>query len=132
MENEVIFIPLDRIRIVNPRCRDRRKFEKIVESIRNLGLKKPIQVCVRQGNPPDGQPCYDLVCGQGRIEAFQALGYLEIPAVLIEASKEDLLIMSLVENMARRYPAPGDLIIEIDRLKQAGYNNAAIARKLDL
>ena len=132
MEHEVIFIPIDRIRIVNPRCRDRRKFEKIVESIRNLGLKKPIQVSLRPGTSPDGLPLYDLVCGQGRIEAFQALGFLEIAAVLVEASKEDLLIMSLVENMARRYPAPGDLIVEIDRLKQAGYNNAAIGRKLDL
>ena len=111
MENEVIFIPIDRIRIVNPRCRDRRKFEKIVESIRNLGLKKPIQVSLRPGTSPDGLPQYDLVCGQGRIEAFQALGFLEIAAVLVEASKEDLMIMSLVENIARRYPAPGDLIV---------------------
>ena len=59
----------------------------------------------------------ELLRDQGRIEAFNALGYLEIPALVVEASKEDLLIMSLVENMARRYPAPGDLIIEIDRLK---------------
>ena len=132
MENEVIFIPLDRIRIVNPRLRDRRKFEKIIESIRNLGLKKPIQVSQRATPPADGQPHYDLVCGQGRIEAFHALGHLEIPALVVEASKEDLLIMSLVENMARRYPAPGDLIIEIDRLKQAGYSNVAIGKKLDI
>ncbi len=132
MENEVIFIPLDRIRIVNPRLRDRRKFEKIIESIRNLGLKKPIQVSPRQSASADGQQHYDLVCGQGRIEAFNALGYLEIPALVVEASREDLLIMSLVENMARRYPAPGDLIVEIDRLKQAGYSNAAIGKKLDI
>ena len=132
MENEVIFIPLDRIRIVNPRLRDRRKFEKIIESIRNLGLKKPIQVSPRHGASADGQPHYDLVCGQGRIEAFNALGYLEIPALVVVASKEDLMIMSLVENMARRYPAPGDLIIEIDRLKQVGYSNVAIGKKLDI
>ena len=132
MENEVIFIPLDRIRIVNPRCRDRRKFEKIVESIRNLGLKKPIQVSPRQAGSADEQPHYDLVCGQGRIEAFNALGYLEIPALVVNASKEDLMIMSLVENMARRYPAPGDLIVEIDRLKQTGYSNVAIGKKLDI
>lgn len=131
MEN-VIFIPLDRIRIVNPRLRDRRKFEKIIESIRNLGLKKPIQVSPRHGASADGQQHYDLVCGQGRIEAFNALGYLEIPALVVEASKEDLMIMSLVENMARRYPAPGDLIVEIDRLKQAGYSNVAIGKKLDI
>jgi len=132
MENEVIFIPLDRIRIVNPRLRDRRKFEKIIESIRNLGLKKPIQVSPRHGASADGQQHYDLVCGQGRIEAFNALGYLEIPALVVEASKEDLMIMSLVENMARRHPAPGDLIAEIGRLKQAGYSNVAIGKKLDI
>ncbi len=132
MQNEVIIIPLDRIRIVNPRLRDRRKFEKIIESIRNLGLKKPIQVSLRQGASADGQRHYDLVCGQGRIEAFNALGYFEIPALVVEASKEDLMIMSLVENMARRYPAPGDLIIEIDRLKQAGYSNVVIGKKLDI
>lgn len=74
MEKEVIFIPLDRIRIINPRYRERRRFEKIIDSIRNLGLKKPIQVSLRQGGPDDGQPSYDLVCGQGRVEAFQALG----------------------------------------------------------
>jgi len=132
MENEVVFISLDRIRVVNPRYRERRRFEKIIESIRNLGLKKPIQVSPRQGGPADGQPSYDLVCGQGRVEAFHALGYLEIPAVVVEASKEDLMIMSLVENMARRYPAPGDLIAEIERLKQAGYSNVAVGRKLDI
>ncbi len=41
------------------------------------------------------------------------------------------MIMSLVENMARRFPSPGDLIVEIDRLKQAGYSNVAIGKKLD-
>jgi ParB family chromosome partitioning protein len=132
MESELKYIPLDHIRIVNPRCRDRRKFEKIVESIRNLGLKKPIQVSPRRGTSGDGQPHYDLVCGQGRIEAFTSLGYLEIPALVVDASKDDLLIMSLVENMARRHPSPGDLIIEIERLKQAGYTNVAIGLKLDI
>ncbi|MBN8460091.1 MAG: ParB N-terminal domain-containing protein [Verrucomicrobia bacterium] len=132
MKNEVIFIDLDRIRIANPRSRDRRKFEKIVESIRNLGLKKPIQVSLRPGALPDGQPAYDLVCGQGRIEAYKSLGYRQIPALVIAAPKEDLLVMSLVENMARRFSAPGDLIAEIERLKQAGYSNVAVGRKLDI
>lgn len=132
MKDEVILIPLDHIRIVNPRFRDRKKFEKIINSVRNLGIKKPILVCPRPDVRIEGRPCYDLVCGQGRIEAFRALGYQEIPALVVEASKEDLLIMSLVENMARRFPSPGDLIIEIDRLKQAGYSNVAIGKKLDM
>ena len=47
MNDEVKMIPIDRIRILNPRHRDQKKFELIVQSIKNLGLKKPIQVSLR-------------------------------------------------------------------------------------
>ena len=43
-ESHVRMIPVDKIRVVNPRVRDKKKFEKIVESIAALGLKKPITV----------------------------------------------------------------------------------------
>ena len=131
MKDEVKMIPIDQIRILNPRHRDRKKFEIIVQSIKNLGLKKPIQVSLRSAQEEEGAG-YDLVCGQGRIEAFIALGHKEIPAVVVEISKEERLLRSLIENMARRYPAPLALIREIERLKAAGYNNAEIARKLDI
>jgi ParB family chromosome partitioning protein len=61
-----------------------------------------------------------------------ALGHKEIPAVIVEISKEERLLRSLVENMARRHPAPLALIREIERLKAAGYGNTEIARKLDI
>lgn len=131
MKDEIIMVSLDRIRILNPRHRDRKKFEAIVQSIRNLGLKKPIQVSLRSAQEEEG-PGYDLVCGQGRIEAYIALGYKEIPAVVVEVSKEERLLRSLVENMARRYPAPLALIREIERLKAAGYTNVEIGEKLDI
>jgi ParB family chromosome partitioning protein len=131
MNDEVRMIQIDQIRILNPRHRDRRKFELIVQSIKNLGLKKPIQVSLRSAQEPEGIG-YDLVCGQGRIEAFIALGHKEIPAMIVEIAKEERLLRSLVENMARRYPAPLALIREIERLKLAGYGNTEIARKLDL
>src|SRR5208283_2182343 len=124
-------IPIDRIRILNPRHRDRKKFEVIVQSIKNLGLKKPIQVSIRSAQEAE-EPGYDLVCGQGRIEAFIALGHKEIPAVVVEVSKEDRLLRSLVENMARRFPAPLALMNEIDRLKAQGYNKNEISKKLDI
>jgi ParB family chromosome partitioning protein len=131
MNDEVKLISIDRIRILNPRHRDRKKFEVIVQSIKNLGLKKPIQVSLRSSQEEEG-PEYDLICGQGRIEAFMALGHKEIPAVIVEISKEERLLRSLVENMARRHPAPLALIREIERLKAAGYGNTEIARKLDI
>jgi ParB family chromosome partitioning protein len=129
--DEVKMIPIDHIRILNPRHRDRKKFELIVQSIKNLGLKKPIQVGLRSAPDADG-PEYDLVCGQGRIEAFTALGYKEIPAIVVEVSKEDRLLRSLVENMARRFPDPHDLLQEIERLKAQGYTNVTIGKKLDV
>ena len=132
MKDKVIMIPLERIRIVNPRCRNRMIFEKIVESIREHGLKNPIQVSPRVTANGEGDAEYDLVCGQGRIEAFQSLGYQEIPAVVVEASKEDRMIMSLVENMARRNSTPADLMAEIERLQAAGHSKHAIGRKLGL
>ena len=93
MKEEIILIPIDQIRILNPRHRDRRKFELVVESIKTLGLKKPIKVSVRS-NQKEGEAPYDLVCGQGRIEAFKALGHTEIPAIVADLPKEERLLMS--------------------------------------
>src|SRR5689334_16088572 len=131
MNEEIKIISIENIRILNPRQRDRKKFEVIVQSIKSVGLKKPIQVSLRSDTEGEG-PGYDLVCGQGRIEAFIALGHKEIPAIVVEISKEERLIRSLVENIARRYPDPMDLIREIERLKQLGYNNLQISQKLDV
>jgi ParB family transcriptional regulator, chromosome partitioning protein len=131
MNEEVKMIPIEQIRILNPRHRDKKKFELIVQSIRKLGLKKPIQVSLRAADENEGEG-YDLVCGQGRLEAFMALGFKKIPAIVVQISKEDRLLRSLVENMARRLPSPMELINEIQRLKAQGYNHSEIGRKLDI
>ena len=131
MNEEVKMIPIEQIRILNPRHRDKKKFELIVQSIRKLGLKKPIQVSLRASDEAEGEG-YDSVCGQGRLEAFMALGFKEIPAIVVQISKEDRLLRSLVENMARRLPSPMELINEIHRRKKQGYNNTDIGRKLDI
>ena len=131
MKEEIKLIPIESIRILNPRHRDQKKFQAIIQSIKNLGLKKPIKVSLRAAHE-GSEPGYDLVAGQGRIEACLALGFKEIPAIVVAVSKEDRLLLSLVENMARRFPAPMDLIAEIQRLKGAGYSNIAIGQKLDI
>jgi ParB family chromosome partitioning protein len=61
-----------------------------------------------------------------------ALGFKKIPAIVVQISKEDRLLRSLVENMARRLPSPMELINEIHRLKAQGDNNSDIGRKLDI
>lgn len=131
MKEEVKMIPIESIRILNPRYRDQKKFQAVIQSIKNVGLKKPIKVSLRAGTEGD-EPGYDLVAGQGRIEACLALGFQEIAAIVVNLSKEDRLLMSLVENMARRFPSPMDLVAEIQRLKGEGYSNMVIGEKLDV
>ncbi|MBF0626471.1 MAG: ParB N-terminal domain-containing protein [Magnetococcales bacterium] len=128
----VHMIPVEQIEILNSRERNRAVFQRdIVENIAHIGLKKPVTVSRRENGGATGKP-YNLVCGQGRLEACIALGEKEIPAIVLEASEEDCLIMSLVENLHRRQVRPVELMREIGALKERGYANAEIARKTDL
>ena len=128
MKENIEFIPLDKIRILNPRTRSKKFFAPVVESIRTLGLKKPIKVSRTKAK--DGM--FDLVYGQGRIEAFRQLGHDAIPAIVVEIPTEERLLMSLVENMARRFPRHTDIILEIRRQHEAGESHSAIGRKLGI
>src|SRR3982751_3933838 len=122
----IITVPIASITVLNPRSRSKKIFQELVTSISHLGLKKPITVAARQ----DGSG-YDLVCGQGRLEAFLALGESEIPAVVINASHEDCFVMSLVENLARRQHSPLELMHRIGDLRKRGYTIAQVASKTD-
>jgi ParB family chromosome partitioning protein len=124
---EVTLVPTDRIRILNPRVRNRRTFEEMVENIAKIGLKRPITVALREGTD---QAEYDLVCGQGRLEAFIQLKKKAIPAIVIDADETDCLVMSLVENCARRQHRPIDLMREIGTLRERGYTDRQIASKI--
>lgn len=123
---EIRMVPVDLITILNPRVRNKRIFQELVDSIAHLGLKKPITVSQRPGKAR-----YDLVCGQGRLEAFIALGQSEIPAIIVEASEEDCYVMSLVENLARRQHSPLELVHAIGVLAARGYSHSEIAAKVD-
>jgi ParB family chromosome partitioning protein len=122
-------IPIGAIEVVNPRARNRRIFKEIVTSVAELGLKRPITV---KRKPGDGEPRFDLVCGQGRLEAYQALGQREIPAIIVDATNEDSAIMSLVENCARRQHRSIDLLHDIEGMRHRGYEFDDIARKTGL
>lgn len=124
-------IPIAEIHIANPRPRSRGRWLMIVANIREVGLKKPITV-VRRFEPGADGTQFELVCGQGRIEAFLSLGETTIPAIIAEASREDQFLMSLVENIARRPPSNRDILREVRSLRERGYSVAEIARKIGM
>lgn len=124
--SDIRMVPVDAITVLNPRVRNKKIFNELVTSIAHLGLKKPITVSARRDRSG-----YDLVCGQGRLEAFLALGQTEIPAIVLEASEEDCFVMSLVENLARRHHSPIELMRQITALRERGYSVTEIAAKTD-
>ncbi|WP_243406077.1 plasmid partitioning protein RepB C-terminal domain-containing protein [Sphingosinicella sp. YJ22] len=126
---QVEMIPISRVVVINPRVRNRRVFNEIVESIALVGLKRPITVTRRV----EGEEIYyDLVCGQGRLEACRTLGFGEIAALIVSADEEDCLVSSLVENCARRQHRALDLLHDIGEMKKRGYAIAEVARKTGL
>lgn len=129
-DDPVQMIPIEQINVVNTRSRGQEKFKEIIASIKALGLKKPITVTPASGKYGPGK--YDLVCGEGRVLAFQSLGETTIPARVQNLTTEDLLLMSLVENLARRQARCAELLGEIAALKERGYTVPQIAKKTNL
>lgn len=129
-EHTIEMIAVDKIRILNPRERNKRKFQEMVDSIDRVGLKKPITVSSTNSAKTNSE--YGLVCGQGRLEAFIKLNQTKIPAFVIQATEEDCLIMSLVENIARRQHSSLELMQDISNLENRGYSNSEIAQKTGL
>lgn len=129
----VQLIPIASIRVLNPRMRDQKKFQQIVQSISRVGLKKPITVSRRAGSEGSSSTAtYDLVCGQGRLEAFIALGETEIPALVGSFTMEERLLMSLAENITRRQPLRFEHIQQLLTLKERGYSTRQISEKVDV
>lgn len=128
--SEIKLIPIDKINILNPRVRNQKVFLDIATNMTQVGLKRPITVTPSRSGA-EGKD-YDLICGQGRIEAFMACGQVEIPAIIIDASEEQALIMSLVENLARRQHRAADLLQGVEILQKKGYDAVQIAEKTGL
>ena len=123
---DIQWVPIDSIRVPNPRGRDRKKHQRITDSIRQVGLKKPITLRPRN----DGG--YDLVCGQGRLESFRQLGQTTVPAIIREVSEEDMLLMGLIENFARRRPTSMETVRQLAALRDRGYSHAQTGQKVGM
>lgn len=126
---QVEMVPVADVVVMNPRARNRRVFNDIVESIALVGLKRPITVT---RHSEKDSTLYHLVCGQGRLEACKLLGYEEVPALVVTADEEDCLVSSLVENCARRQHRALDLLREIGLMRERGFAVTEIARKTGL
>jgi ParB family transcriptional regulator, chromosome partitioning protein len=85
--------------------------EELKASIRQAGLLQPIVVRPR---PNDGG--YELIAGERRLRACQALGWERIPAVKREVDDRTALTLALIENLQRDDLSPVDEARGYERL----------------
>ncbi len=117
--------PCEKIKVINPRNRDKEQFEMNVQSIDGVGLMKPIRV---NDKFLERTGFYELICGQGRLEAHQKLGRPTVLAEVVTCTRKEAYLQSLVENLARTKPGSMEFARELKRLSDEGWNYARIAR----
>ena len=118
-------VPIDQIKVINSRNREKEQFDKNVESIDTVGLLKPIRVndkfLERTGT-------YELICGEGRLLAHKRLKRDKIKAEVVTCTRKDAYLQSLIENLARTKRGSMDYARELKRLHDEGWSYKQIAR----
>src|SRR5574340_319945 len=111
-------LPVDKIKVINPRNREAEQFAMNVQSIDHVGLMKPIRV---NDKFLDRTGMYELICGEGRLLAHKKLGRAAVLAEVITCTRKDAYLQSLVENLARTKPGSMNFARELKRLHDEGW-----------
>lgn len=114
-EGSLVELPIQDIR-PNPlqprRDVDPAALEELKSSIKQAGLLQP--VVVRPA--PGGHGVYELIAGERRLRACQALGWEKIPAVRRDVDDRTVLTLALIENLQRDDLSPVDEARGYERL----------------
>ena len=97
-DEQVIPLPLDQVGggPFQPRQEfEARELDELAASIRANGILQPI--IVRAG----GAAGYEVVAGERRVRAARLAGLTDIPAIVRRYSDDEVLVLSLVENIQR-------------------------------
>lgn len=109
---DVSHVDVDSIKPFVKRSRKAEDFERVKQSIAEVGLKMPIQIrdittrpADERRRPDGGLYRYELIVGQGRLEAHKELGKKRIAAFILDAPEAEIVGRFLAENMIRK-PLP--------------------------
>ncbi len=118
-------IPIDKVKVINSRNREKEQFDMNVASIEHVGLLKPIRV---NDKFVERTGLYELICGEGRLLAHQKLGRERVVSEIVTCNRKEALLQSLVENIARTKPDSMDFARELNRLHDEGWDYKRIAQ----
>lgn len=117
-------IPIEEVKVINSRNREKKQFQMNVESIDHVGLLKPIRV---NDKFLERTGMYELICGEGRLLAHRKLDRSKVVAEVVTCTRKEAYLQSLVENIARTSPRSMDFARELKRLHDEGWNYKKIA-----
>ncbi len=120
-----LMIPIERVKVINPRIRDEEQFQMNVRSIENNGMVMPIRV---NDKFLERTGFYELICGEGRLIAHQRLGKSQIMAEVVTCTRKEAYLQSLVENLARSRPGTMEFARELKQLNDEGWDFARIGK----
>lgn len=118
-------VPIEQVKVINSRSRDKEQWEMNVESIDAVGLLKPIRV---NDKFFERTGFYELICGEGRLLAHKKLGRSEVMAEIVTCTRKEAHLQSLVENLARTKPDSMDYARELKQMYDEGWDFQQIAR----
>ena len=84
------------------RRREWGNIDELAASIKTDGILEPILVRARIGGS------YELIAGERRLKAAQLCELASVPAIILEATDEEAMRISAVENLQRENPHPLD------------------------
>lgn len=113
-EGSLVELPVKDIRMnpLQPRREvDPTALEELKSSIEQAGLLQPVVV-----RPAPGGSGFELIAGERRLRACQALGWEKIPAVRRDVDDRTVLTLALIENLQRDDLSPVDEARGYERL----------------
>jgi ParB family transcriptional regulator, chromosome partitioning protein len=100
------------------------QLKELVESVRVHGVIQPL-IVRRAGNK------YELIAGERRWRASREVGLAQAPAIVREASDQEVLELALIENLQREDLNPIEEALAFSRLaKEFGLRQEDIAQKV--
>ena len=97
MTNKQINIPIEKVKPNEYQPREYFEEERLFElaqSIRENGLIQPIVVRKKDDD-------YEIIAGERRYRAMMMIGYMEVPALVVDVVDEDMATLALIENVQR-------------------------------
>ncbi len=107
---------------------DENALSELAESIKAQGVLQPIIVRVVENSYPEQ---YEIIAGERRFLAAKQAGLVEVPVLVRDVRREDILLIALIENMQRENLNAVEEARGIEEIrKELGLSQEEIASKI--